>query len=75
MPIWLRKFTLQKVAEHYESQNKKSRGNTVNDMNEARSILQKAQSNDPRTAKSPPQQKPQVNVPDFVTSKGKASKK
>lgn len=75
MPIWLRKFTFKKIQEHYEGQNKKNQGNSTDDINEARNILQRAKANDPRATQAHAQPRPQVNVPDFVTSKGKASKK
>ena len=29
MPIWLRKFTFNKIFDHYESENNKQNGNTV----------------------------------------------
>jgi hypothetical protein len=29
MPIWLRKFTFNKIFDHYESENTKQNGNTV----------------------------------------------
>jgi len=78
MPIWLRKFTFKQIQEHYESQNKQStnlKGNSTNDLNKAKEILQKAKANDPRTSQSESQPRPKVNIPDFVTSKGGASKK
>ena len=48
MPIWLRNFTMKRISEFYEEQNKVMKGKgkggtTTNDINEARSILQKAQ--------------------------------
>ena len=75
MPIWLRKFTFKEIQTYYKEQNSKSSGNVTNDINKAKEILQKAKSQDPRTAKSPSNPTPKVNVPDFVTSRGGASKK
>jgi len=78
MPIWLRKFTFKQIQEHYESQNKQStnpKGNSTNDLNKAKDIIQKAQSSDPRVSKPNFNSNPKVNIPDFVTSKGGASKK
>tara|TARA_R100000805_G_C3602957_1_gene103511 strand:- start:546 stop:782 length:237 start_codon:yes stop_codon:yes gene_type:complete len=48
MPIWLRNMTMKRISEFYEEQNKVMKGKgkggtTTNDINEARSILQKAQ--------------------------------
>ena len=75
MPIWLRKFTYKQIADYNKEQNSRQSGNITNDINKAKEILQKAKANDPRTAQSEPQPRPKVNVPDFVTSKGGASRK
>lgn len=75
MPIWLRRFTFKKVQEHYESQNKQNTGTSTNDINQARDILKKAQANDPRSKTAAQRSTTEVKVPDFVTSKAKASKK
>ena len=74
MPIWLRNFTYKKIADHYEEQNKNSKGTSTNDMNRAKEILKQAQRNDPANAqqakytdriKTPSQ--PKVKLPDFIT--------
>ena len=73
MPLWLRKFTFNKLNSHFENQNKQKSGTTTDDLNEARSILQKAGK---RGGPSPQQSrttKPTVKVPDFVTSNRKTS--
>lgn len=77
MPIWLRNFTWKQLKEFYENENKprNSKGTSTDDLNEARSILQKAQANDPRNATAAQRSTTQVKVPDFVTSRAKASKK
>lgn len=72
MPLWLRKFTFNKMNSHFQELNSEKSGTSTNDLNEARSILQKAQN------QSSPQQKntqPKVKVPDFVTSTRKTSQK
>jgi hypothetical protein len=73
MPLWLRKFTFNKINAYFDEQNKEKSGTTTNDLNEARSILQKAGR---QGGPSPQQSKtsnPSVKVPDFVTSTRKTS--
>ena len=72
--MWLRRFTFRKLREYYENQNKKSSGTTTDDLNEARSILQKAASNRPSQPSPKPPQPISNKIPDFTTSKVKASK-
>ena len=75
-PIWLRKFTWKQINDYHKEQNSQNSGTSTNDINRAKDILQRAQSNDPRTSKPlPSQPRPKINVPDFVTSKGGASRK
>jgi len=74
MPMWLRRFTFKKLREYYDNQNKKSSGTTTDDLNEARSILQKAASNRPSQPAPKPSQPISKKIPDFTTSKAKASK-
>jgi hypothetical protein len=77
MPIWLRRFTFNKIKEYNENQSAqaKGKGNTTNDINQAKEILQKAKVNDPRNASAAQRSTSQIKVPDFVTSRTKASKK
>lgn len=72
MPLWLRKFTFNKLNAHYEELNSQKSGTSTDNLSEARSILQKAQQQ-----KTPQQKKtqPKVKVPDFVTSTRKTSQK
>ncbi|NKB47121.1 MAG: hypothetical protein GKR77_04965 [Legionellales bacterium] len=77
MPMWLRNFTYKKIVDHYEEKNKQNSGTSSNDLEKGRDILKQAQRNDPSNAnqkKSTDKFKktsPQINVPDFVTSKAK----
>jgi len=72
MPLWLRKFTFNKIQKHFNDVNAQKSGTSTNDINEAKSILQKAQS---QGSPQPKQSKPPVKVPDFVTSTRKTSRK
>lgn len=80
MPIWLRKFTLTKIIDHYEKERSQNQGTSSNDMEKGRDILKQAQRADPANAnragyidKFPKSNKssPKINTPDFVTTKAK----
>ncbi len=77
MPIWLRKFTYKKIADHFEEVNKKNSGTSTNDLEKGRDILKQAQRNDPANAQRQKyidkftKPSPKVKVPDFVTTKAK----
>lgn len=77
MPIWLRNFTLSKIKDYFDEQNKQNSGTSTNDLEKGRDILKQAQRSDPANAqrnkymdkfvKTPPP--PKQSIPDFVTSK------
>ena len=80
MPIWLRKFTLSKIVDHYEAERAQNKGTSTNDMEKGRDILKQAQRADPSNAnkagyidKFPKSNKStqKVKTPDFVTTKAR----
>lgn len=73
MPLWLRKFTFNKINAYFAEQNKENSGTTTNDLNEARSILQKAGKQGGPSPQQSKSTKPSVKVPDFITSNRKTS--
>ena len=72
MPLWLRKFTFNRIQKHFDDVNAQQSGTSPKDAEGIRSMLKQAQS---QGAPQPKQNKPQVKVPDFVTSTRKASQK
>lgn len=83
MPIWLRKFTLKQLTDHYKAKQDAQSGTSSNDMEKGRDILKQAQRADPSNArkagymeKFPKINKSntssqRINTPDFVTTKAK----
>jgi len=72
MPLWLRRFTFNRIQKHFNDQNEEQSGTSAKNAEDIRSMLKQAQA---QGSPQPKQSKPQVKVPDFVTSTRKASQK
>jgi cell division protein FtsL len=78
MPLWLRKFTFNKLNIHFDEQNSQNSGGnkgdtSTNDLSEARNILQKAQKKGVPSPQQSKESNSNVKVPDFITSARKTS--
>ena len=72
MPLWLRKFTFTRIQNHINEINAQQSGTSTRNVDDVRKVFKQAQGQGPPQPKS---SKPQVKVPDFVTSTKKASQK
>ena len=72
MPLWLRRFTFNRIQKHFDDQNAEQSGTSPKNAEDIRKMLKQAQA---QGSPQPKQSKPQVKVPDFVTTTRKASQK
>ncbi len=80
MPIWLRKFTINKIVDHYDKERAANQGTSTNDLEKGREILKQAQQRDPANANrakymdnfaKPSTSNQKSTIPDFVTTKAR----
>ena len=72
MPLWLRRFTFNRIQKHFDDINEQQSGTSPKNAEDIRKMLKQAQA---QGSPQPKQSKPQVKVPDFVTTTRKASQK